>query len=111
MMGVQATSARLFYDFCLDDHVPSDPILRSIDRHLDLDDVRQALKHEVSVALALSEEEIRKAVALFQPDLIICPFLKEKVPVDIYENSLHHSSPRYQRRPWPLLSGLGHNER
>src|ERR1700730_201195 len=44
MMGVQATLARLFYDFCLDDHVPSDHILRSIDRHLDLDDVRQALK-------------------------------------------------------------------
>jgi transposase len=44
MMGVEATSARLFYDFCLDDHVPSDHILRSIDRHLDLDDVRQALK-------------------------------------------------------------------
>ena len=44
MMGVQATSARLFYDFCLDDHVPSDHILRSIDRHLDLDDFRQALK-------------------------------------------------------------------
>ena len=44
MMGVQETSARLFYDFCLDDHVPSDHILRSIDRHLDLDDVRQALK-------------------------------------------------------------------
>ena len=44
MMGVQATSARLFYDFCLDDHVPSDHILRNIDRHLDLDDVRQALK-------------------------------------------------------------------
>jgi len=44
MMGVQATSARLFYDFCLDDHVPSDHILRSIDRHLDLDDIRQTLK-------------------------------------------------------------------
>src|ERR1700720_1661505 len=44
MMGVQATSARFFYDFCLDDHVPSDHILRSIGRHLDLDDVRQALK-------------------------------------------------------------------
>src|SRR6202521_6157951 len=44
MMGVQATSARLFYDFCLDDHVPSDHILRSIDRHLDLDDVRQAVR-------------------------------------------------------------------
>jgi transposase len=44
MMGVQATSARLFYDFCLDDYVPSDHILRSIDRHLDLDDVRQAVR-------------------------------------------------------------------
>jgi hypothetical protein len=28
----------------LDEHVPSDHMLRSIDRHLDLDDVRQALK-------------------------------------------------------------------
>jgi transposase len=44
MMGVQATSAWLFYDFCLDAHVPSDHMLRSVDRHLDLDDVRQALK-------------------------------------------------------------------
>jgi transposase len=44
MMGVQATSARLFYDFCLDDHVPSDHMLRSIDRHLNLDNVRQALR-------------------------------------------------------------------
>ena len=44
MMGVQATSARLFYDFCLDEHVPSDHMLRSIDRHLSLDEVRQALK-------------------------------------------------------------------
>ena len=24
MMGFQGTPARLFYDFCLDDHVPSD---------------------------------------------------------------------------------------
>ena len=29
MMGVQAASNQLFYDFCLDDHVPSD-LLRSI---------------------------------------------------------------------------------
>ena len=44
MMGVQGASARLFYDFCLDDHVPSsDHVLRSIDRHLSLDEVRQAL--------------------------------------------------------------------
>ena len=44
MMGVQATSARLFYDFCLDEHVPCDHMLRSIDRHLSLDEVRQALQ-------------------------------------------------------------------
>ncbi|MGH6937283.1 MAG: transposase [Methylocella sp.] len=44
MMGVQATSARLFYDFCLDDHVPSDHMLRSIDQHFNLDEVRQTLK-------------------------------------------------------------------
>jgi putative two-component system protein, hydrogenase maturation factor HypX/HoxX len=48
--------------------------------HIELND----RGHEVSVTLALSEDEIRKAVALFQPDLIICPFLKEKVPVDVY---------------------------
>jgi transposase len=44
MMGVRATSARLFYDFCLDEHVPSDHLLRRIDLHLVLDQVRQALK-------------------------------------------------------------------
>ena len=24
MMGIQGTPARLFYDFCLEDHVPAD---------------------------------------------------------------------------------------
>jgi hypothetical protein len=44
MMGVQTAEARLFYDFCLDDHVPFDHLLRSIDGHLDLDGLRQTLK-------------------------------------------------------------------
>jgi transposase len=44
MMGVQAASAQLFYDFCLDDHVPSDHLLRSIDGHLDFEGLRQTLK-------------------------------------------------------------------
>ena len=44
MMGIQETPARLFYDFCLDEHVPADHVLRGIDRHLDLDDLRQSLK-------------------------------------------------------------------
>jgi hypothetical protein len=30
MMGFQAASTQLFYDFCLDDHAPSDHLLRSI---------------------------------------------------------------------------------
>jgi transposase len=44
MMGFQGTPARLFYDFCLDEHVPSDHLLRSVDRHLELDELRQLLK-------------------------------------------------------------------
>ena len=44
MMGVQETPARLFCDFCLDEHVPSDHILRGIDRHVDLARLRQSLK-------------------------------------------------------------------
>ena len=44
MMGVQDAPARLFHDFCLDEHVPSDHMLRGIDGHLDLTDLRQSLK-------------------------------------------------------------------
>jgi transposase len=44
MMGFQEAPARLFYDFCLDEHVPSDHMLRGIDRHVDLDDLRQSLR-------------------------------------------------------------------
>ena len=44
MMGLQGTPARLFYDFCLDEHVPSDHLLRGVDRHLELDELRQLLK-------------------------------------------------------------------
>ena len=44
MMGVQAASAQLFYDFCLDDHVPSDHLLRSVDGHLDFEGLRETLK-------------------------------------------------------------------
>ena len=44
MMGFQRTPSRLFYDFCLDDHVPCDYMLRGIDGRLNLDDLRQSLK-------------------------------------------------------------------
>jgi len=44
MMGRQSEPAHLFYDFCLDDHVPADHMLRRIDVFLDLGQVRQELK-------------------------------------------------------------------
>lgn len=34
---------RLFYDFCLDYHVPEDHLLRRIDRFFDLEKVRTEL--------------------------------------------------------------------
>ena len=43
MMGTQAAPERLFYDFCLEDHVPGDHLLRQIDRFLDLSDIRTKL--------------------------------------------------------------------
>jgi hypothetical protein len=44
MMGMQTAPAQLFYDFCLDHHVPEDHLLRRIDRFLDLEKVRTELK-------------------------------------------------------------------
>ena len=44
MMGQrQEAQAALFYEFSLEDHVPQDHLLRSIDRFIDLSDIRQYL--------------------------------------------------------------------
>jgi transposase len=41
MMGPrQEARAALFYEFCLEDHVPQDHVLRSIDRFVDLRSIR-----------------------------------------------------------------------
>lgn len=48
--------------------------------HLEL----SAMGHHVSIELAVSDDGLRDGVALFQPDLIICPFLKDKIPEDIW---------------------------
>lgn len=39
----QAARAALFFEFSLEDHVPQDRLLRSIDRFVDLSDIRQYL--------------------------------------------------------------------
>ena len=44
MMGTQTAPAQLFYDFCLDDHIPEGHLLRRIDRFLDLEKVRTELR-------------------------------------------------------------------
>ena len=44
MMGIQAEPAQLFYEFCLDDHVPAEHLLRRIDRFLELERVRSELR-------------------------------------------------------------------
>ncbi|MCA6105577.1 IS5/IS1182 family transposase, partial [Bradyrhizobium sp. WSM 4400] len=44
MMGHrQVEQAALFYEFSLETHVPSDHLLRSIDRFVDLEQIRQDL--------------------------------------------------------------------
>ena len=43
MMGFQAAPDRLFYDFCLENHVPGDHLVRQIDCFLDFSDIRQKL--------------------------------------------------------------------
>lgn len=44
MMGHrQVEQAALFYEFSLDRHVPSDHLLRSIDRFVDLEQIRPDL--------------------------------------------------------------------
>jgi putative two-component system protein, hydrogenase maturation factor HypX/HoxX len=48
----------------------------------------EAVGHDISIALALTPDYIRKQVTFFQPDLIICPFLKEKIPEDIWSKNL-----------------------
>ena len=49
MMGRQSTDQRrFFYDFCLEDHVPADHLLRRIDGLLDLREVREKLQPHYS---------------------------------------------------------------
>lgn len=43
-------------------------------------------KHDVSVCLSVSDEEMLSAVSTFKPELIICPMLKKRVPEDIWRH-------------------------
>ncbi|KAM7183191.1 ClpP/crotonase [Rhypophila sp. PSN 637] len=41
--------------------------------------------HTISIEYALSDSTMVEAATLFQPDLIICPFLTARVPQEIYQ--------------------------
>ena len=77
--------------------------------HIELEE----LGHDVSIALSISEDQMRVAVLLFQPDLIICPFLKERVPEDIWKDHaciIIHPGIRGDRGPssldWAITENL-----
>ena len=56
MMGHrQVEQAALFYEFSLEKHVPPDHLLRSIDRFIELDEVRRELARCRSVPLPCGE--------------------------------------------------------
>ncbi|NRQ40941.1 formyl transferase, partial [Nonomuraea sp. NN258] len=61
--------------------------------------------HEVSVELAVSEQVMVEAVELAAPDLVICPFLKERVPERVwrsYRTVIVHPGPPGDRGPSSL---------
>lgn len=68
--------------------------------------------HHVTVQLALGEAIIREAADAFTPDLILCPFLKERVPQDVYgryKTIIIHPGRTGDRGPssldWTILQG------
>ena len=77
--------------------------------HIELEE----LGHQVALSLSVSEDEMRGAVLRFQPELIICPFLKEKVPEDIWKRHvciIIHPGIRGDRGPssldWAITENL-----
>lgn len=72
----------------------------------------RARGHDVSVELDVNDAVVREAVALFEPDLILAPFLKRAIPEDIWRARpclIVHPGPKGDRGPaaldWAILSG------
>lgn len=61
--------------------------------------------YDVSVTLSLSDDHVSNAVRSFCPDLIICPFLKERISEDVYSRIpcvIIHPGPVGDRGPSSL---------
>ncbi len=68
--------------------------------------------HEVSVELDVHPELMIEAVELYKPDLVIAPFLKRKIPREVWERYttlIVHPGPPGDRGPnaldWAILKG------
>src|SRR6056297_946993 len=66
--------------------------------------------HEVSVELDITDEVTREAVSLFGPDAVIAPFLKRRIPDDVWKSVpclIVHPGPPGDRGPnaldWAVL--------
>lgn len=65
----------------------------------------RAAGHDVSVEFSIDETAMCDAVAMADPELIICPFLKERVPEHIWRNRktiIIHPGPKGDRGPSSL---------
>ncbi len=76
--------------------------------HCDL----RAAGHEVSVEFDINDAVTEEAVELFQPDLVIAPFLKRAIPASVFEKVtclIVHPGPPGDRGPssldWAVLEG------
>lgn len=70
--------------------------------------------HEVTVQLSEGDAGIRAAVAAADPDLVICPFLRERVPEDVWRarpTIVIHPGPPGDRGPssldWAIMNAEG----
>ncbi|NKQ41855.1 MAG: hydrogenase [Sulfurovum sp.] len=65
--------------------------------------------HEVAVCFAISETQMLEEIEAYEPEMILCPFLKAYLPSSIYENYptyIFHPGPRGDRGPSSLEYAL-----
>jgi putative two-component system hydrogenase maturation factor HypX/HoxX len=72
----------------------------------------EARGHQVSVELDINDAVTAEAVALFEPDVVVAPFLKRAIPESVWRNRLClivHPGVRGDRGPsaldWAILEG------
>ena len=47
------------------------------------------LGHELELHIDLEEMELRRQIDEFQPQFILCPFLTQRIPDDIWQQTQH----------------------